>query len=115
VGVGHLRAPARGARYGEATYGIGHDARLASYFITGLFVVPGVPESFPRGDYFAWIETGTSSFVNHSRWTHLQESVHLQVALASDYGTDERTYLNTALNGLPRTAGWIPTSPRRAG
>ena len=90
--------------YGEATYGdwdMTPDLHLT--FIHGLFVVPGVPESFPRGDYFAWIETGTSSFVNHAHVGLTYKNQYtFKLHYASDYGTDERTYLNTALNGLPR-------------
>ncbi len=90
--------------YGESTYGewdLTSDLHLS--FTHGLLIVPGVPESFPRGDYFAWIETGVSSYVHHAHvgLTYKNQYV-VKLHYAADYGTDERTYLNTNLNGLPQ-------------
>jgi len=90
--------------FGESTYvdwDMTPDLHLS--LTHGLLVVPGVPESFPRGDYFAWIETGVSSFVNHAHvgLTYKNQYV-FKLHYASDYGTDDRQYLLTFLNEPPR-------------
>ncbi len=90
--------------YGESTYAdwdITPDLHLT--LTHGFLVVPGVPENFPRGDYYAWIETGVSSYVHHAHAGLIYKGQYtLKLHYASDYGVDERTYLNTFLNELPR-------------
>ena len=62
-----------------------------------------MPENFPRGDYLAWIETGVSSYVNHAHvgLTYKNQYV-FKLHYASDYGTDDRQYLMTLLNEVPK-------------
>ena len=72
-------------------------------FTHGVLGVPGVPESVPRGDYFAWIETGVSSYVHHAHVGVTYKNQYVfKLHYAADYGTDDRTYLNTNLNQTPR-------------
>jgi len=89
--------------YGETVYGemdLTGDLHLS--FVQGLLVVPGVDEDLPRGDYYAWIERGVSSFVNHAHAGLTYKGRYsLKLHYASDYGIDERTHSNTFLNTLP--------------
>jgi hypothetical protein len=89
--------------YGETTYGtwdLTPDLHLT--LTHGFLVVPGVPESFPRGDYQAWIETGVSSYVNHAHAGLSYKQYTFNLHYASDHGTDDRVYLDTFLGELPR-------------
>jgi hypothetical protein len=89
--------------YGETVYGewdLTGDLRLS--FVHGLLVVPGVDEDLPRGDYYAWIERGVSSFVHHAHAGLTYHEYSLKLHYASDYGIDERTHTVNLLNALPR-------------
>lgn len=85
--------------YGETTHAewdVTRDLRVA--VTHGLLVNPGVAESFPRGDYNAWIETGTSTWVHHAHLAMLYKQYSLKLHYASVYGTDDRTTLPNFLN-----------------
>lgn len=85
--------------YGEtsiAEYDLTRDARVS--FTHGLLVNPGVPEKFPRGDYNAWIETGTSTWVHHAHLGLAYKQYNFKLHYASDYGADDRKYLLNFLN-----------------
>jgi hypothetical protein len=87
---------------GETTIGtwdLTPDLRLT--LTHGFLVVPGVAESYPRGDYQAWIETGVSSYVHHAHAGLANNQYSLTLHYASDHGTDDRQYLNTFLGELP--------------
>ena len=90
--------------YGETVYGecdLTGDLHLS--FVHGLLAVPGVDEDLPRGDYYAWIERGVSSFVHHEHvGVTYKGQYSLKLHYMSDYGTDERTHTNTLLNTLPK-------------
>jgi hypothetical protein len=90
--------------YGEtanAEYDINPNWRL--YLTHGFMGVPGVPESFVRGEYNSWIETGISTFVHHAHaGLSFKNQYFLKLHYASAYGTDERTYLPTFLGSRAR-------------
>ena len=103
--------PMLGVRgYGETTNGDWDLTRNIRLTLThGLLVVPGVPESFPRGDYNSWIETGVSSYVNHAHLGLVIDNQWIfRLHYAADYGTDERTKLLTFL-GTPPHDGRMET------
>jgi hypothetical protein len=88
--------------YGETTTAEWDLTRsVRASFVHGILVNPGVPEDYVRGDYDAWIETGSSSWVHHAHLGFSYEQYVLKLHYASAYGTDDRTYLNTALGGPP--------------
>jgi hypothetical protein len=93
--------------YGETIYGDWDwtpDLHLT--FAHGLLLVPGVSEDFPRGDYYAWIERGISSFVHHAHAGLTYKGQYtLKLHYASDYGTDDRNHTRTYLNDLPLKDG----------
>jgi hypothetical protein len=84
----------------NADWDLTRDLRLT--LTHGLLTNPGVPEAYPRGDYNSWIETGTSSYVNHAHvgLTYKNQYI-LKLHYASAYGTDERKVLLTFLNTPP--------------
>ena len=89
--------------YGESTsaeFDLTRDVHVT--LIHGLLVDPGVPENFPRGDYNAWIETGTSTWVHHAHLAVAYKQYNFKLHYAADYGTDERKYLTTFLGTAPR-------------
>jgi len=90
--------------YGETTnaeYDVGPNWRL--YLTHGFMGVPGLPESYVRGEYNGWIETGISTFVHHAHvGSSYKNQYFLKLHYASAYGTDERRYLLTFLNTPPR-------------
>jgi hypothetical protein len=89
--------------YGETAVGeweVTRDLRVS--LMHGLLVNPGVPEAFPRGDYNSWIETGTSTWVNHVHLGMAYQQYTFKLHYASAYGTDDRRYLTTFLNEPPR-------------
>jgi len=89
--------------YGEtsnADWDVTRDVRLS--FTHGLLVNPGVPEDFPRGDYNAWIETGTSSWVHHAHLGLTYKQYTFKLHYASAYGADDRVLLKTFLNDPPQ-------------
>jgi hypothetical protein len=97
--------------YGETTYGewdVTGDLHLS--FGHGLLVVPGVAEDLPRGDYYAWIEKGVSSFVHHAHAGLTYKGQYsLKFHYASDYATDDRNHSKTFLNDLPKNDGRMDT------
>jgi hypothetical protein len=83
--------------------------RLRLQLTQGFLIVPGVPENFARGDYNSWIETGTSSYVNHVHvGVVLDNQWNFKLHYATDHGTDERRYLHTFL-GTPVQDGRMDT------
>ncbi len=89
--------------YGEtssADWDLTKDTRLS--LSHGVLANPGVPEDFPRGHYNSWIETGTSSWVHHAHLGLAHKQYSFKLHYASDYGTDERQYLQTFLNDPPQ-------------
>lgn len=89
--------------YGETTSGttdLSRDLRLE--FSHGVMVVPGVPEDFIRGDYNSWLETGVSSYLQHAHLGLVYKGYTFRLHYASDWGTDDRQYLKTALGGWPK-------------
>jgi hypothetical protein len=89
--------------YGETAVGEWEVTRDLRVSLThGLLVSPGVPEKFPRGDYNSWIETGTTTWVNHAHLGMAYKQYTLKLHYASAYGTDDRGYLTTFLNEAPR-------------
>jgi hypothetical protein len=97
--------------YGETTYAdwdMTPDLHLS--LTHGLLVVPGVPEGFVRGEAFGWIETGISSYVHNAHvGLAYKNQYFLKLHYASDYGTEERTYLKTLLNEYATTDGRMDT------
>ncbi len=88
--------------YGETTNGqvdLSRDLRFE--FGHGVLVVPGVPEDFVRGEYNSWLETGVSSLVHHAHAALVYKGYTFKLHYASDYGTDEREYLQTSLSTTP--------------
>jgi hypothetical protein len=77
--------------------------RMRLTLTQGFLIVPGVAEAFPRGNINSWIETGTSSYVNHAHVGLVLDNQWIfRLHYASDHGTDERTYLKTFLNTPPQ-------------
>lgn len=68
----------------------------------GVLAVPGVAENYVRGNYDNWIETGTSSYLHHvhAGITYKNQYV-FKLHEVTDWGTDERKYLETFLNTAP--------------
>jgi hypothetical protein len=89
--------------YGETTNGeweLTRDTRLT--FNHGVLVTPGVGESFPRGDYNSWIETGVSTWVHHAHLgVVLDNQYTLKLHYASARSTDERRA--TVMTFIPPT------------
>jgi hypothetical protein len=96
--------------YGETANGEWDlDRRWRLTLTQGFLVVPGVPESFPRGDSNSWLETGVSSYVTHAHvGLVLDNQWTFKLHYATDHGTDERTYLHTFL-GTPPQDGRMDT------
>src|SRR6185503_15886296 len=96
--------------YGETTnaeYDVGPNWRL--YLTHGFMGVPGVPESYVRGEYNGWIETGISTLVHHAHvGASYKNQYFLKLHYASAYGADERKYLLTFLN-TPARDGRLDT------
>jgi hypothetical protein len=90
--------------YGETANGDWDLTRNVRLTLTqGLLIVPGVPEAFPQGDYNSWIETGTSSYVNHAHVGVVVDNQWIfKLHYATDHGTDERKYLPTFLGTRPQ-------------
>ena len=82
--------------YGESMnveYDLTSDTRLAIGH--GLAGVPSVPESFVRGTYTGWNETGVSTVFQHAHLgINYQNKLIGRLHFASVYGTDERRYLS---------------------
>src|SRR5450432_1727299 len=82
--------------YGEslnAEYDLNSDARLT--FGHGLAGIPSVPESFVRGTYTGWNETGVSTVFQHAHaGFNYQNKYIARLHFAYLYGTDEHEYLN---------------------
>ncbi|HTA93151.1 MAG TPA: hypothetical protein VK745_26415 [Polyangiaceae bacterium] len=82
--------------YGEsmsAEYDATSDTRL--FFEHGLGGIPSVPESFVRGTYTTWNETGVSTVFQHAHvGINYQNKYIARLHFASVYGTDEHQYLN---------------------
>jgi hypothetical protein len=96
--------------YGETLNGdwdLTRDVRVS--FTHGLLVNPGVPENYVRGDYNAWIEPGTSTWIHHAHLGLAYKEYTFKLHYAADYGTDERTYLSDFL-GIPPYALSPPPS-----
>jgi hypothetical protein len=82
--------------YGESMnieYDLTPDARLALGH--GVAGVPSVPESFVRGTYTGWNETGVSTIFQHAHaGVNVQNKYIARFHFASVHGTDEHRYLN---------------------
>jgi hypothetical protein len=76
----------------------------------GFLVVPGVPETFPRGDYNSWLETGISNWVNHAHvGIDYKNQYHLKLHYASAHGADERMHVQNFLAGNNHADGRMDT------
>ncbi len=60
----------------------------------GVQGVPGVPETFVRGEYTGWLETGINSLVSHAHFGVIYQNQYtLRLHYARAYGFDERTFI----------------------
>lgn len=81
--------------YGESShldYAVSRDLRVT--LSQGIMGVPGIPESFPRGEWTGWTETGVSTMLHHAHLGfNYQNKYSFRLHHAVGMGTDERKYL----------------------